>query len=68
MRDGGSLLRIIASMGRGGTGKTSFVALVTKYFIETDEKPLLLIDADPDQSLNEMVGVNLTDAKTISDL
>jgi CO dehydrogenase maturation factor len=55
-------------MGRGGTGKTSFVALMTKYFIETGDKPLLLIDADPDQSLNEMVGVNLTDIEAISDL
>ena len=55
-------------MGRGGTGKTSFVALMTKYFVETGERPLLLIDADPDQNLNEMVGVNLADAKTISEL
>ena len=55
-------------MGRGGTGKTSFVALVAKYFIEADEKPLLLIDADPDQSLDEMVGANLKDTETISDL
>ena len=61
-------MRIIVSIGRGGTGKTSFVALMTKYFIETDGKPLLLIDADPDQNLNEMVGVDLTDAETISDL
>ena len=62
------MLKIIASMGRGGTGKTSFVALVAKYFIEADEKPLLLIDADPDQSLDEMVGANLKDTETISDL
>ena len=55
-------------MGRGGTGKTSFVALMTKYFIEVGETPLLLIDADPDQNLNEMVGVDLTGTKTISDL
>ena len=61
-------MKIIASMGRGGTGKTSFVALVAKYFIEADEKPLLLIDADPDQSLDEMVGANLKDTETISDL
>jgi len=62
------MLKIIVSMGRGGTGKTSFVALMTKYLIETGEKPLLLIDADPDQNLNEMVGVNLADTETISDL
>jgi len=56
----------IVSMGRGGTGKTSFIALLTKYFIETDETPLLLVDADPDQSLAEMVGAKLE--KTISEI
>jgi CO dehydrogenase maturation factor len=55
----------IVSMGRGGTGKTSFIALLTKYFIELEETPLLLIDADPDQNLAEMVGVN--SYKTISE-
>ena len=62
------MLKITVSMGRGGTGKTSFVALIAKYLIETGVKPLLLIDTDPDQNLNEMVGVNLEDTKTISDL
>ena len=56
----------IVSMGRGGTGKTSFIALLTKYFIEIDESPLLLVDADPDQSLAEMVGAKLE--KTISEI
>lgn len=57
-------------MGRGGTGKTSFVALMTKYFIEVDETPLFLIDADSDQNLGEMVGVDLTEARkrTISEI
>ena len=55
----------IVSMGRGGAGKTSFIALLTKYFIELKETPLLLIDADPDQNLAEMVGVDLD--KTISE-
>ena len=61
-------MKTLVTIGRGGTGKSSFTALMTKYFIETDGKPLLLIDADPDQNLNEMVGVDLTDAETISDL
>lgn len=60
----------IVSMGRGGVGKTSFVALVTKYFIEIGEVPLLLVDADPDQNLAEMVGVDLGSEgkETISEL
>ncbi|KUG20347.1 co dehydrogenase accessory protein cooc (nickel insertion) [hydrocarbon metagenome] len=57
-------------MGRGGTGKTSFVALTAKHFIETEQVPLLLVDLDPDQSLAEMVGVDLyaSGVKTIADL
>jgi CO dehydrogenase maturation factor len=63
-------MKVIASIGRGGTGKTAFIALITKYLIEIGEVPLLLVDADPDQSLGEMVGVDLTSAgkKTITEL
>ena len=45
----------IVCTGRGGTGKTTFVALVTKYL---DSHPLL-IDADSDQNLADMLGVDL---------
>jgi CO dehydrogenase maturation factor len=57
-------------MGRGGTGKTSFVALMTKYFIESGKTPLLLIDADPDQSLADVLGIDFEGEgkKTISEL
>jgi len=63
-------MRILVTMGRGGTGKTSFVALMAKYFIENGETPLLLVDSDPDQNLGEMVGVDLHEhgKKTISEL
>jgi len=52
-------MKRIVTMGRGGSGKTSFVALMTKYFVEIDNVPLLLVDADPDQNLGEVVGVDL---------
>jgi len=57
-------------MGRGGTGKTSFVALMAKYLTEIRDTPMLLIDADPDQNLAEAVGVDLekTGRKTVSEL
>jgi CO dehydrogenase maturation factor len=42
--------------GRGGTGKSTFTALFTKY---VGTKPLLLIDLDPDGSLAKMLGVDL---------
>jgi CO dehydrogenase maturation factor len=63
-------MKFIVTMGRGGTGKSSFVALMTKYFLETGGAPLLLVDVDPDQNLGEMVGVDLTETgtKTISEL
>jgi len=63
-------LKKLVTIGRGGTGKTSFVALKTKYFIEMGATPLLLVDADPDQNLGEMVGVDLKEEgkKTISEL
>jgi len=61
---------LIVSMGRGGTGKTSFVALIAKYFIEIGGTPMLLIDADPDQNLAEAIGIDLEEEKrkTISEL
>jgi CO dehydrogenase maturation factor len=63
-------LKKIVTIGRGGTGKTSFVTLMTKGFIEGGHVPILLVDADPDQNLGEMVGVDLKDEgkKTISEL
>ncbi len=46
-------------MGRGGAGKTSFVALMTKFLIASAKTPLLLVDADPDQNLAEMTGIDI---------
>ncbi|MEN6396377.1 MAG: AAA family ATPase [Methanoregula sp.] len=63
-------MKTLVTMGRGGTGKTSFVALQTKFFIEQNKTPLLLVDVDPDQNLAEMVGVDLEreGVKTIAEL
>jgi CO dehydrogenase maturation factor len=63
-------MKTLVTIGRGGTGKSSFVALMTKAFIEAGQAPLLLVDADPDQNLAEMVGIDLKDAgkQTISEL
>lgn len=63
-------MKTLVIIGRGGTGKTSFVALMAKHFIEIKSTPILLVDADPDQNLGEMVGVDLNakGKKTISEL
>ena len=52
-------MKLLVVMGRGGTGKTSFVALTARYLIEKGIAPLLLVDADPDQNLAEAVGIDL---------
>jgi len=63
-------MKTLVTVGRGGTGKSSFTALMTKCFIEAGVSPLLLVDADPDQNLAEMLGVDLKEAgkSTIADL
>jgi CO dehydrogenase maturation factor len=63
-------MKTLVTMGRGGTGKTSLVALMTKYFAEKERTPILLVDVDPDQNLAEMVGVDLEEegVKTIAEL
>lgn len=60
----------LVTVGRGGSGKTTFVTLMVKYFIEIGATPMLLVDVDPDQNLAEMVGIDLRKEgkKTISEL
>jgi CO dehydrogenase maturation factor len=63
-------LKTLVTIGRGGTGKSSFTALMAKALIEANQSPILLVDADPDQNLAEMLGVDLKEAgkSTIADL
>lgn len=63
-------MKTLVTIGRGGTGKSSFTALMAKCFIEAGTAPILLVDADPDQNLGEMLGVDLKEAgkSTIADL
>jgi CO dehydrogenase nickel-insertion accessory protein CooC1 len=42
----------IVSTGRGGAGKSTFAALVSRYM----NPPTLLVDLDPDLSLADMLG------------
>ena len=63
-------MKTLVTVGRGGTGKSSFTALMAKCFVESNQSPLLLVDADPDQNLGEMLGIDLKEAgkSTIADL
>lgn len=58
------MARRIVPTGRGGAGKSTLVALASKYL----NPPKLLIDLDPDEILADMVGLDLSakGKKTIS--
>ncbi|NWF91782.1 MAG: AAA family ATPase [Syntrophaceae bacterium] len=49
------MARKIVSTGRGGAGKSTFVALMSRYL----PPPSLFVDLDPDLSLAEMLGIDL---------
>jgi len=49
----------IASSGKGGVGKTSFMALVLKSFLRDGLNGILVVDADPDANMREVLNVNL---------
>ena len=56
--------RIVLATGRGGTGKSTFVALLSRYL----KAPMLLLDIDPDQSLAAMLGVDLETSTTETEI
>ncbi|NOX35618.1 MAG: AAA family ATPase [Deltaproteobacteria bacterium] len=58
--------KIIAMAGKGGVGKTTVSALVTRYFTKHQKEPLLAIDADPNSNLGETLGLDIK--KTVGDI
>ena len=50
---------LIAMAGKGGTGKTTLAALTLRYLVEHGKTPVLLVDADANANLNEVLGVEL---------
>jgi CO dehydrogenase maturation factor len=57
----------IAVAGKGGTGKTSFCALLIRYLIKNGKTPVLAVDADPNANLNEALGLEIEN-ETVSEL
>lgn len=51
--------KIIAMAGKGGTGKTTTTALLTKYLLAKKETPFLLVDADANANLNELLDLDV---------
>ena len=53
------MTQIIAMAGKGGTGKTTTSALLTKYLLKKKQTPFLLVDADANANLNELLGLEV---------
>jgi CO dehydrogenase maturation factor len=53
------MTQVIAMAGKGGTGKTTTSALLARYLIAKKMTPLLLVDADANANLNELLGVEV---------
>lgn len=49
----------IAFSGKGGTGKTTLSGLLVKYLLAKNKTPVLVVDADPNYNLNEVLGVEV---------
>jgi len=49
----------IALAGKGGVGKTTIAALITKYLVRHRKGAVLAIDADPSSNLNMALGLDL---------
>ncbi len=49
--------KIISVSGKGGVGKSSILVLLLKYLIEEEKyKDILVIDADPDANIGDLIG------------
>ena len=47
----------IAVAGKGGVGKTTTCGMIIDYLISQDKTPVLVVDADANSNLNEVLGV-----------
>ncbi|MBI2438595.1 MAG: AAA family ATPase [Lentisphaerae bacterium] len=56
----------IAIAGKGGSGKTTVAALLCRGLLAAQIKPLLAVDADPNSTLAEKLGIGVE--QTIGDL
>ncbi len=51
--------KMIAVAGKGGTGKTTVSAFLVHYLENTGHTPILVVDADPNYTLGEALGVEV---------
>jgi len=53
------MTKLIAMAGKGGTGKTTFAAMLIRGLIERGQDPVLAVDADPNATLCEALGLEM---------
>lgn len=51
------MAKLIAMAGKGGTGKTTFAAMLIRGLIDSGQDPVLAVDADPNATLSEALGL-----------
>ena len=49
----------IAVAGKGGVGKTTTCGMIIDYLVEKKQGPILVVDADANSNLNEVLGVEV---------
>ncbi|KKM15557.1 hypothetical protein LCGC14_1694830, partial [marine sediment metagenome] len=58
--------KIISFSGKGGVGKSTLLVLMLKYILETkDNLDILVIDADPDANIGDIIGKEINFKGTI---
>lgn len=50
--------KTIAVAGKGGVGKTTTCGMIIDYLINKSDEPILVVDADANSNLNEVLGVD----------
>ncbi len=53
------MTKLIGFIGKGGTGKTTITTLFLKYILSKKIKPVLVIDADPNSSLPDLLAIKI---------
>jgi len=49
--------QVLAISGKGGVGKTTIAALMVKNLVEAKQRSLLVVDANPDSNLSDLLGI-----------
>jgi len=59
-------LKIVSFSGKGGVGKSTLLVLMLKYILESKKfKNVLVIDADPDANIGDIIGENIGFKETV---